>query len=107
MAFHPYVDIFEPDGTHLVKYCSMCYPTAPSLDHMGAAVQRAIDEDKMTWANTYIVVLTGRRPVEARQFIVVGQRGTLQIFAPSQKSPLRSGTRIGPADHATLVPEVP
>jgi hypothetical protein len=65
-----YVDIFEPEGILLVKYCSMCYPTASSLDHMGAAVQRAIDEGKMTRANTYIVVLTGKRPVEARQFVV-------------------------------------
>jgi len=80
--FHPYVDIFEPDGTLVVKFCSLADPQADPLTHQTTAVQRAIDEGKITWANTYIAVLTGRRPVAARQFIVVGQRGTLQIFAP-------------------------
>lgn len=89
MAFHPYIDIFEPDGTPVCKLCSLVYPSASPLEHMGANVQRAIDEGHIKTANTYIVVLSGRRPIEARQFVVVMQEGTPRIFAPTQPSPLR------------------
>jgi hypothetical protein len=91
--FYPYVDIFEPTGEGIVKYCSTkepsvhCSMAESNFIHMHAAVQRAIDEGAITEADTYIVVITGKRPVKARQFVVIGRRGTLRIFAPTGPSP--------------------
>jgi hypothetical protein len=92
MVFQPYLDIFKPSGEGVAMYSSKETPpihysmAESSFIHMRAAVQRAIDEGKITEANTYIVTITGRFPVKARQFIVIKQKGTLQIFAPTPPS---------------------
>lgn len=86
MAYYPFVDIFESSGDHVKKWCSYCKPDAPANFHLYAGMQHAIDNG-LRWAGTYIAVLTGKRPVAARQFIVIDQKGTFMIFAPTIPKP--------------------